>query len=314
MVRPRTLGRWALGVAAVGLGLLALDLARLVAPIDHVAIDVPTDQPGTTWLLLGSDTRDVEVAEPMRAAFGSEAEVPGARADVVVLLHEADGRRTATAIPRDLLAEGADGRLRRIAVLFGDGPQAVVDAVCGTLGVAVDHVAVLDAEGFVALADAVGPVRLHLENPRRDVHSGLDLPWAGDVDLDGAQLLALVRSRQGEELVDGRWAPTADGGLDRATAAVEVLAGLQSAAAAAGHDPLALHDLAGTAARHLTVDDGASLVDLLRLGRMGGGAEVGVLPTASAGGELSVVAAPEAPATLAAAGHDLGCRRAAITR
>lgn len=305
------MGRLVLAAAALAVAAAGIDVVRIASQLDRVAIDLPTEQPGTTWLLIGSDSRSVDLPEQYEGAYGTTTETPGARADVVLLLHEEDGAAAAVAVPRDLLVDDPQGRVRRLALLLEVGPQAIVDAVCTSLGAAVDHVAVLEADGFIELVDAVGPLPVHVDRPLRDEHTGLDIPVAGDVELDGGQALALVRSRQREELIDGVWVPTTDGATDRAQEAVGVLAQLQHELAGIAADPLDARHLAGVVAGDLQLDDHASLVDLWDLGRMGAGTAVDVLPTVSAGGELSVVLAPEAPDVLRAAGLDGGCRLAA---
>lgn len=59
-----------------------------------------------TWLLLGSDSRVAAGLMPDRSVFGSTSEVPGERADVVLLVQEGDGKPPPLGralLPRDLL-------------------------------------------------------------------------------------------------------------------------------------------------------------------------------------------------------------------
>ena len=72
--------------------------------------------------------------------------------------------------------------------------------------------AAVDFSGFANVVQALGGLRIYLDAPARDEMSGLDLPQAGCVELDGSQALAYVRSRYLESFETGRWTsdPTSD--------------------------------------------------------------------------------------------------------
>src|SRR5687768_17823677 len=82
-----------LGVGAVltVLGWVAVDGAVLTGRIDRVAVQFP-DGPGETWVLIGEDSRAELPAGAPVAAFGTEEQVPGSRADVVLVVHTTGGR------------------------------------------------------------------------------------------------------------------------------------------------------------------------------------------------------------------------------
>ena len=169
-------------------------------------------------LLVGDSSRDfVETGEDERS-FGRDA---GGGSDSIVLVRIDPEAGTAATLPfpRDLWVELADGsgtmRINR-AYEIG-GARLLIQTIQERFDVPVHHYARVDFEGFRGLVDAVGGITLALEAPVRDFdrspegfgrnQSGLDIPAAGCVTLDGDQALAYVRSRHLEQLVDGRWVP-----------------------------------------------------------------------------------------------------------
>ncbi|MBM3694979.1 MAG: LytR family transcriptional regulator [Actinobacteria bacterium] len=155
-----------------------------------------------SFLIIGSDYR------PERGA--------STRADVILLfLRPADGSDPVlVSLPRDLYLPNpcTPGSYTRInAALNGcgaavTGPELLAIAVEDFTGVQIDHFAVFDFEGFKAVIDRVGGVRICVDRPVRDTKSELALP-AGCTMGDGATTLAWVRSRKTWEQVDGVWRP-----------------------------------------------------------------------------------------------------------
>ena len=107
--------------------------------------------------------------------------------------------------------------------------------------------------------------------PARDTHSGLDVPKAGKVHLDGTESLAYVRSRFYEELRDGEWVVdgTADlGRVQRQRAFLQALMGKVTST----KNPLALMNLASAMSGGMKIDDEMTYFDALGLGwRLRGG-------------------------------------------
>ena len=153
------------------------------------------------YLLIGTD---------QRPQFGQSQ-----RADVIllVILPADDSDPILMSIPRDLyLPNPCTGGLTRInATLNGcgtraTGPELLGIAIEDFTGVAIDHFAVIDFEGFKQVIDRVGGVEICIDNQVRDSYTDpkLDLP-AGCTLADGGQTLAWVRSRHTQELVNGSW-------------------------------------------------------------------------------------------------------------
>jgi len=250
------------GAVLVILGCLATDTALLTGRIDRVAVEFP-EGPGETWVLIGEDSRAELPAGASIATFGSQDQVPGSRADVVLVVHEDGERTTVLSVPRDVVVPDADipGRL---ALSWLHGPQSTVDALCG-LGIAADHLVAIDLAGFAAVVDSVGGVDVDVRTPVRDPAAGLELRSAGVQHLDGATALALVRSRHPEQRVDGGWTPAPEDADGRAAAAAGVLQALGEQAKGALWRPWRLRSLAAAGSEALTVDDETSRIELLAL-------------------------------------------------
>ncbi|QNP72331.1 LCP family protein [Streptomyces roseirectus] len=153
-------------------------------------------------LLIGSDTR----AGEGNGAYGRDSGTE--RADSMILLHLAAGRRSATAVslPRDLMVETpaclkADGTrtsptLGMLNHAFQEGGSAcAIRTVEELTGIRVDHHVVVDFQGFKEMVDAVDGVQVCLARPVDDPDAGLRLP-AGKVTLDGERALGFVRARK----------------------------------------------------------------------------------------------------------------------
>jgi LCP family protein required for cell wall assembly len=258
------------------------------------------DSDGRTWLLVGLDSREHLPAGADPADFGAPDAVPGARADVVVVLHQTDAGTTAISVPRDLVV--ASGRhLDRLALSWLGGPSATVAALC-RLGFPTDHLVTVDLAGFAAVVDAAGGLDVDVPQPLRDRPAGLLLERAGRQRVDGATALALVRSRHPEHRVDGAWVPAPVDPDGRATAAGTVLSALVAQVQRSLTLPWRLQSVAWAASGALAVDPGTSVPDLLALAQADIGA-VGVLPAAEpVAGTLPRLPTAETTAAVAAAG------------
>lgn len=219
----RRAGLAALVAAGVVVAAVAADAAVLVHRMPTVAVDPSGSGDGTAYLLLASDSRE-RLTGADRQRYADAAQAEGERADLVLLLRRtAAGRAELLSIPRDLYVGAGGDHPHRLGLALEGGAQAMVDSLCGNLGVGVDHVAVLDFRGLVDLVDAAGGVTVKTAGPLRDRRARLALDSAGVHHLDGSQALAWVRSRHPEVLVDGRWRRPADADPTRTRHAVEVL-------------------------------------------------------------------------------------------
>lgn len=163
------------------------------------AVTSPDIEEGTfqAYLIVGSDARP-----PYEVS----------RADVILLGLFPPGKPPAlVSLPRDLYVPNpCRGTSTRInATLLGcdeaaSGAELLALAVEDFTGIAIDHFALFDFEGFREIIDSVGGVEICVDNRVFDRKAELDLP-AGCSNAGGDQALAWVRSRHTRELVDGLW-------------------------------------------------------------------------------------------------------------
>ncbi len=109
-------------------------------------------------------------------------------------------------IPRDLLVDVPGSTEWKIhsASIIG-GPELLVQTISETFDIRLNHYVQLDFLAFEAVVDQLNGVPVWFVNPARDLESGLDVPVAGCVVLDGRSALNYVRSRNYEEFIAGAW-------------------------------------------------------------------------------------------------------------
>ncbi|KRF13757.1 hypothetical protein ASG90_13025 [Nocardioides sp. Soil797] len=253
------------GLAAKVLG-MGRDLAMPVQRIDGVFAGLenrpakPTSGDAAkamNILLMGVDRRSDE------ATTGDDAKspewVPGAqRTDTLMILH-VDGDRDGASIisiPRDSWVEvPGHGRAKINAAFSFAGPSLAVETVETLTGIRIDHLAVVDWEGFRQLTDEVGGVTVEVPETVHD--SARDITWtAGPHLLNGEQALAYVRQRYG----------LPDGDLDRVRRQQVFLRSVLGASLSDIHaNPLRLHALLKSMASHASIDSTWSTIDMGRL-------------------------------------------------
>jgi LCP family protein required for cell wall assembly len=257
-----------LGVATmVLLAVLTTDLVVLRTRLEQFPASLPVVDDGVrTWLLVGTDARAAAQGLPRPETYGTAEQVPGERADVVLLVQEGTGDQPARvlSVPRDLLVFRSGHGVDRLALTLLDGPGALATSICRSLGVPVDHLVTIRFDGIRELIDRVGGIDVHHETPVRDLHTGLDLA-SGTSRLDGADALAWMRSRHVEVLRDGVWSSDPSSDTGRQARQREVLEQVSSAMAEGVRNPIAAHRLAWSAAGAVRTDDGTGPLDLIRL-------------------------------------------------
>ena len=256
--------RIALAVLVLLLVVIGADVALLAGRVDEIAVDLDADDSdGRTWVLVGLDSREHLPAGADPAAFGTSDDVPGTRADVVLVVHQTDAGTEVLSVPRDLLVL-QDQRPTRLTVTWRDGPGATIDALC-SIGIDADHLVTVDFAGFAEVVDAAGGLTVDVPVPVRDPGAGLDLPRAGVQRVDGRTALAMVRSRHPQHLVDGAWTPVPPDPDGRATASGTVLRALVDSVRGAVVRPWRLQTIGWATTGALTVDPGTSVADLAAL-------------------------------------------------
>jgi LCP family protein required for cell wall assembly len=298
-------------IIAVTLAVLAvavvIDVGLLSSRLRHVTVNFPESQEGTTWVVVGSDSR--AALPPGRNFYGTAEQTPGAHADAVIIVHE---DRTGTAIlsvPRDILVSPKRGEISRLTLTLDEGPQQLVDGLCRSLQIPASHLVIITMKGFAAAVDALGGVTITNPTPVRDFYSELDLTKVGRVRLNGAQVLALVRSRHPQKLSPFGWlaAQPAEGDAARTRSLGSVFSALAAKAHKQRTNPIALQNTAWGLTQNLTTDRGTSLLDLLHLNLTG--AHVVDVPVQYLGRD-GTAATPDAATykTLNAAGYSQPCQ------
>ncbi|MFJ1758470.1 LCP family protein [Kitasatospora sp. NPDC088134] len=270
--RGRRLLLWTLGVllllAGGALGAVAWTAehyASSVARIPNAFPNVPaSEQPtavphsGQTFLLVGLDARSDQ------PTTGKDAKAPawqvGAqRSDTMMLMHISADRKSVAlvSIPRDTwVPVPGHGSAKINAAYSWGGPALMVQTVQDLTKIRIDHVAVIDWNGFRALTDAVGGVDITI--PRTIEAKGDAREWlAGTHHMDGAQALLYVRERHG----------LPNGDLDRTKRQQNFLRSLMLQTMNSGtlSSPSRLTGLLGTIGDVASVDDRLSNSDLYDL-------------------------------------------------
>ncbi|OFI39666.1 transcriptional regulator [Arthrobacter sp. SW1] len=151
--------------------------------------ELPNGGDAMNILVLGSDSRSAPVNTAEKGAPSDQ------RSDSMMLLHIPADRKNIfiTSIMRDTWVEipGHGSAKINAAMAFG-GIPLVVQTVEGILDARIDHVAVIDFEGFKSMTDALGGVEVNVPLAFSTKHFDFA---KGKQTLDGDHALAFVRER-----------------------------------------------------------------------------------------------------------------------
>src|SRR4051794_6755657 len=160
----------------------------------------PADQPGTTYLLVGSDSRAGLSAEERKALGTGNAK--GQRTDTIMLLHTGSGPNLLMSIPRDSLVDVPGHGTTKINAAFAfGGPKLLTKTIENATGIRVDEYVEIGFGGVVEVVDAVGGVTICPKRAMKDKLANLDVK-KGCQEADGATALAYSRSRHTSHLGD----------------------------------------------------------------------------------------------------------------
>jgi LCP family protein required for cell wall assembly len=210
---------------------------------------------GLTFLLVGVDSRaeapstGEEASEPLWK--------PGAqRSDSLMIVRLTADRRQAyvVSVPRDSWVPIAGHGSAKINAAFSyGGPALLVDTVEKLTKIRIDHVAIIDWDGFRSLTNALGGVTVTI--PRDSYDSARRRQWrAGRYTLRGDDALDYVRQRHG----------LPNGDLDRAARQQNFLRAVMDKTLQQGtlSNPVRLTKLLGAVTHTVSVDDTLSNGDL----------------------------------------------------
>ena len=263
---PRTRLAWTaavLGVVViVMIGLAGGYLWLLSSRINHVNVAFPSSDEGTTWVLVGSDSRS---SVPGGPDFYSPS--PGSHADAIIVIHIDRSKTTILSIPRDTIVSPTPDSVSRLTLTLDEGPQYLVDGLCRTLHIPATRLVIITMKAFAGAVDSLGGVTVYNPAPIRDRYSGLNIPQTGDVHLGGLQLLALARSRHPQTLTASGWLQTqlSQGAQDRTRNVGVAFKALAAKARSARSAPFQLLGLAWAVTGGLTTDQNTGLFNLLNL-------------------------------------------------
>ena len=253
------------GVLAWGIGTYAWASSQMRNEVDlSKVIERPSEGDCTTYLIVGSDSREGMTAEDKKKLHTGSA--AGKRTDSMMILAACSSGNTMVSLPRDSWVSipsfvgsesgkqyPARGGSKLNAAYAMDGPELLVRTVEFNTGLRIDHYAEIGFAGFANIVDALGGVELNIEKGFKDKKSGADFQ-AGEQTLNGEQALAFVRTRYAFATSD----------LQRTKNQQKFLAALANQAATPGTilNPFALYPTLGAGLDTLIVDKDMSLYDL----------------------------------------------------
>lgn len=238
--------------------------------VDRVAYEPagnrPANQPGTLYLLVGSDSRSgLTRAEEKKLGTGH---VGGQRTDTIMLLYLPPGGKPALiSIPRDSYVPIPGHGSNKINAAYSiGGAKLLTRTVEQNTGLRVDQYTEVGFAGFVNVIDAVGGVHVCLKHPIKDHDSHINLK-KGCQTLKGKNALGYVRMRKADPLGD----------LGRVQRQRQVLGAMAKEAASPVTvlNPVRYWRLANAGTDSLAVGQNASMFSAVRmligLGRVSGG-------------------------------------------
>ncbi len=243
-------------VALVGTGVYAWTINRQITSNIHRGIELPAntptpgapsasasaaDQPRETgvlnYVLLGSDSRD-------------DADPGDGRSDTIMIVHLNKKRTHAyiTSFPRDMYVSIPGHGQNKINAAFElGGPALTVQTLQDMTGAHMNHVVLVNFEGFVDMTTDLGGVTV----PNKTAFSshGYDYP-KGNIKVEGKKALWFVRERHS----------LPGGDLDRAENQRNVIKAIVAKGLSPGviSDPAKFTSFIGNLSKHLTVDNSLS--------------------------------------------------------
>ncbi len=198
-------------VVMIGTGGWALYLNNMLGNADQVPITIdesnrppPTHGEELNILLAGADNGPgPSIAEDVAAGTWESGEH---RSDTIMILHIPADRSTAylVSIPRDAYVDIYDDngdyaytdKINSAFSLYG--PSGYLSTIEHLTGLRMDHLAIIDWQGFKDLSSALGGVEVYI--PETFYDSSQKITWQeGHQKLEGKQALQYVRTRYGLE-------------------------------------------------------------------------------------------------------------------
>ena len=214
----------------------------------------PDDQPGTNYLIVGSDKAD-DLSDAQREALDTGPR-GGTNTDTIIVLHTGSGGRTMMSIPRDTLVEVPGNGTQMINSAFATGKAPLLVASVEKLtGIHIDHYVELGFGSVINTVDAFGGVEICPKQDMKDPRARLDIT-KGCQKVDGLTALGYSRSRYVTALSD----------LDRVARQREVISALGDEALSPWTflNPVRYLRINDAAAGAIRIDEGMNPFDLGR--------------------------------------------------
>lgn len=155
----------------------------------------PAPGHGSTYLLVGSDSRD-NLSPTERDTLGTGS-AGGQRTDSIMLVHvpSGSGRRAIISVPRDSYVPIPGHGSNKINAAFAlGGPKLLIQTLEQVSGLRIDGYAEIGFAGFAGIVDSLGGVRICVPFDMNDPKAHIDLA-KGCQTLDGPNALGFVRAR-----------------------------------------------------------------------------------------------------------------------
>lgn len=218
----------------------------------------PAEQPGTTYLLVGSDSRaGLTQEEQRRLATGYTA---GRRTDTIMLLHIGAGKPLLLSIPRDSIVPIPGHGTTKINAAFAyGGAKLLVHTLEQDTGLRIDHYVEIGFGGFVNAVDAVDGVRICPTRRMVDPRAGLKID-AGCQTVNGITALGYARSRHTDPAL---------GDITRAQHQREVVSAIGDRVKSPWSvlNPVRYSDLVNAATDSLRVSEGTGVIAMAKFAR-----------------------------------------------
>jgi LCP family protein required for cell wall assembly len=254
-----------------------LDSIRTVAaPHLSKTVKVPTQSAAglnpENILLIGNETR-AGITNPAEIQqFGSPQQLSGALSDVIMILHLDPKTDSASllSIPRDLFVPMPSGSpvgpYEKIDAALNDGkngPDNLIQAITDDLGIPINHFIELTFDGMQGVVNSLGGINLDFPEKLYDQQSNLNITATGCQHINGAQALALVRSRHlqydppGDNAAPADWPYDPESDLARIARDHTFLRVLASTGISEGFtNPIKANDFIGAVINDIVIDPG----------------------------------------------------------
>jgi LCP family protein required for cell wall assembly len=221
--------------------------------VDYAGRPAPAD--GQNWLITGSDSRQ-GLTRGEERVLATGRDISGHRSDTILILHIGTGQPVLISIPRDSYVPipGHGSSTINAAFAYG-GPALLAKTVQNATGLYINHYMGIGFGGLVNVVNAVGGVHMCIPGRMVDPKAGLRL-HAGCQNLSGGQALGFVRTRN-----------FAESDLQREQDQRRFIKALLNKMTSTGTilNPFSAIPAANGAAGALTVDQGASLYNLIQV-------------------------------------------------